>query len=138
MIFKIVVILKHMILLKQNRCPPEIYNNYTALLKRDYLLTVQHHYNLDISFLIIDTWLSFLNEYPTHVVSERIGFSVLATSSLVEILRIMLFLDDECHSIFPSDPFFPTVFMEDWFVHSWICVFGLMSCEGNSFHSFFL
>ena len=40
-----------MILLKQNRWPPEIYSNYTALLKRDYLLTVQQHYNLDISFL---------------------------------------------------------------------------------------
>lgn len=46
----IAVVLKHMILLKQNRWPPEIYSNYTALLKRDYLLTVQHSYNLDISF----------------------------------------------------------------------------------------
>lgn len=46
----VAVVLKHMILLKQNRWPPEIYSNYTALLKRDYLLTVQHSYNLDISF----------------------------------------------------------------------------------------
>ena len=46
---QMVIILKHMILLKQNRWPPEIYNNYIALLKRDYLLTVQNDYDLDIS-----------------------------------------------------------------------------------------
>ena len=45
------VVLKHMILLKQNRWPPEIYNNYTAMLKRDVLFTVQNNYDLDISFL---------------------------------------------------------------------------------------
>ncbi|KAK8807541.1 hypothetical protein WA171_000496, partial [Blastocystis sp. BT1] len=67
LIDEIVVILKHMILLKQNRWPPEIYNNYRALLKRDYLLTVQNNYDLD----------------PTHVVSERLGVSVIATSSLI-------------------------------------------------------
>ena len=43
------VVLKHMILLKQNRWP--IYTNYTALLKRDVLFTVQNNYDLDISFL---------------------------------------------------------------------------------------
>ncbi|KAK8828644.1 hypothetical protein WA577_000127, partial [Blastocystis sp. JDR] len=61
------VVLKHMILLKQNRWPPEIYNNYTALLKRDVLFTVQNNYDLD----------------PTHVIPERIGVSVIASSSLI-------------------------------------------------------
>ena len=44
------MVIKHIFLLKQNRWPPRIYNNYIALLKRDYLLTVQNNYNLDISY----------------------------------------------------------------------------------------
>ena len=56
---QIVIILKHMILLKQNRWPPEIYDNYIALLKRDYLLTVQNNYDLDISLANESPFLHF-------------------------------------------------------------------------------
>lgn len=64
------VVLKHMILLKQNRWPPEIYNNYTALLKRDVLFTVQNNYDLDISFLC---WVpaSFIPPHPRHPRANR-------------------------------------------------------------------
>lgn len=64
------VVLKHMILLKQNRWPPEIYNNYTALLKRDVLFTVQNHYDLDISLSILSA--SFI---PPHSCYSRANWS---------------------------------------------------------------
>lgn len=64
------VILKHMILLKQNRWPPEIYNNYRALLKRDVLLTVQNQYDLDISLLSLARFLHFTPRMSFQSVSE--------------------------------------------------------------------
>lgn len=64
------VVLKHMILLKQNRWPPEIYNNYTALLKRDVLFTVQNNYDLDISFLCCLP-ASFIPPHPRHSRANR-------------------------------------------------------------------
>lgn len=64
-----VIVLKHMILLKQNRWPPEIYNNYMALLKRDYLLTTQYNFDLDISFLFL--LFSFCSLTPADSCSLR-------------------------------------------------------------------
>ena len=64
------VILKHMILLKQNRWPPEIYNNYRALLKRDVLFTVQNRYDLDISYFLVGWVLHFTPPMSFQSVSE--------------------------------------------------------------------